>query len=165
MDIKREWATPLAAGAFMLSAVTGVLVFFHADSGLNKVAHEWLRWVLLGAVVLHLVPNFPSFKRHLAGRRGQAVIGLFVVLLGLSFISTGKKTSEPPFVAPVRALATASLATVAQVARVQPDELRGRLEAAGLKPTSDEQSVADLVGPDTRRQVQVLGRVFAPGKP
>jgi hypothetical protein len=40
MTIQREWVTPIAAGAFLISAVTGVLIFFHVDSGLNKVAHE-----------------------------------------------------------------------------------------------------------------------------
>ena len=35
-------------GAFTLSAVTGVLMFFHLDSGLNKAAHEWLSWAMVG---------------------------------------------------------------------------------------------------------------------
>lgn len=160
MSIKREWATPLAAGAFLLSAVTGVLIFFHVDSGLNKVVHEWLSWVLLGAVALHLVANFPAFRRHLGSRRGQVLIGAFVVLLALSFVSVGKKP-EPPFVAPLRALSAAPLSTVAQVARVEPQEFRKRLAQAGLQPTSDEQSIADLVGPDSRKQVQAMAKVFA----
>ena len=50
MAIKREWVTPIAAGGFLISAVTGVLMFFHLDTGLNKVAHEWLSWVFLGGV-------------------------------------------------------------------------------------------------------------------
>jgi hypothetical protein len=163
MGINREWATPLAAGAFLLSAVTGVLVFFHADSGLNKVAHEWLSWVLLGAVVLHLIPNFPSLRRHLSSRRGQLLFGVFAVILAASFIGTGKK-SEPPFVAPMRALSAAPLTTLAQVARLQPEELRSRLADAGLQPTSDAQSVADLAGSDVRKQVRVMAKVFTPAK-
>jgi hypothetical protein len=163
MGINREWATPLAAGAFLLSAVTGVLVFFHADSGLNKVAHEWLSWVLLGAVVLHLIPNFASLRRHLSNRRGQLLIGVFAVILSASFIGTGNK-SEPPFVAPMRALSAAPLATLAQVARLQPEELRSRLVDAGLQPTSDAQSLVDLAGPDVRKQVRVMARVFTPAK-
>ena len=31
MNIRREWMTPITAGTFMLSAVTGVLIFFHSD--------------------------------------------------------------------------------------------------------------------------------------
>jgi hypothetical protein len=51
MAIQRERVTPIAAGAFLLSAITGVLIFFHVDSGLSKLAHEWLSWALLGGVV------------------------------------------------------------------------------------------------------------------
>jgi len=31
MAVQREWATPVAAGAFLLSAVTGVVIFCLAD--------------------------------------------------------------------------------------------------------------------------------------
>jgi hypothetical protein len=68
---QREWVTPIAAGAFLLSAVTGVLIFFHVDSGLNKVVHEWLGWVLLGGVALHVIANFSGFRRHLGARRDR----------------------------------------------------------------------------------------------
>ena len=40
MKLQRDWATPLTIGAFGLLAVTGVLMFFHPDSGLNKAVHE-----------------------------------------------------------------------------------------------------------------------------
>lgn len=164
MTIQREWATPVAAGAFFLSAITGVLIFFHIDSGLNKFVHEWLSWVLLGAVVLHLVPNFGSFKRHLVTRRGQVLIGLFALILLLSFFSPGGQKSEPPFAPPIRALSASPLTTQAQVARLSPEQLRERLTTAGLKPTSDQQSLADLTGPDMRKQVKIMSTLFAVAK-
>ena len=43
----RESATPLTIGSFLLIAITGVLMFFHLDSGLNKLAHEWLGWAMI----------------------------------------------------------------------------------------------------------------------
>lgn len=69
MTVSREWATPLTMGAFGLLAVTGVLMFFHLDTGLNKQAHEWLGWVLLIGVSLHLAAN--QFRRAAGGRPGQ----------------------------------------------------------------------------------------------
>lgn len=160
MSIQREWVTPLAAGAFLLSAVTGVLIFFHIDTGLNKPAHEWLSWVLLMGVGLHVAANFGGLKRHLATSRGKALIGLFVVVLALSFYSPGGFKDEPPFVAPMRALANAPLTTVAQVANISPDELLQRLRNAGLQPGSAQQKLSDLTGPNPRRQTDVLGKVF-----
>ena len=107
MNIQRSWATPIAAGAFLLSAVTGVLIFFHVDSGLNKAAHEWLSWLLLGGVVLHVLANLGGFKRHFATRGGLAVMGAFALVLALSFIAPAAK-GEPPFMASVRAVFNAA---------------------------------------------------------
>ena len=53
----RPWITPLVIGTFVLMAVTGSLMFFHLDSGLNKAAHEWLGWAMVIAVVLHALMN------------------------------------------------------------------------------------------------------------
>lgn len=164
MTVQRKWATPAAAGAFLLSAVTGVLIFFHIDSGLNQVVHEWLSWVLLGAVALHLVANFGGFKRHLVTRRGQALIGVFALILTLSFFSPGVQKSGPPFAPPIRALPVAPLTTLAQVAKLSSEKLPERLTTAGLRPTSDQQSLVDLTGPDIRKQVQIMSTLFALAK-
>lgn len=161
MTFRREWVTPITAGAFLLVAVTGVLMFFHADTGLNKTAHEWLSWVMLVGVALHVTNNFSLLKTHLRKRRGQLLIGLFALLLALSFIPLGGEKSEPPFMAPMRALALAPLGTLAQVAQVSPEEMQDRLAKAGFAPTSDQQSLRDLVGGDQRKQVEVLGEVLA----
>lgn len=159
MTIQREWATPIAAGAFLLSAVTGVLIFFHVDSGLNKAAHEWLSWVLLGGVALHVIANFGGFKRHLDARRGQLLMGVFALVLLLSFFAPGEK-GEPPFAPPIRALSAAPLTTLAQVAGLTPEQLRERLVKAGLQPVSDQQSLSELTGPDLRRQVQTINGIL-----
>ena len=60
----KAWATPLTIGAFGLMATTGLLMFFHLDSGLNKTAHEWLGWAMILGVVAHVMLNWKAFKRH-----------------------------------------------------------------------------------------------------
>ena len=42
MALQRQWTTPLVAGSFLLMGATGILMFFHWDTGLNKTVHEWL---------------------------------------------------------------------------------------------------------------------------
>jgi hypothetical protein len=74
MKLQRDWVTPLMMGAFLLAASTGALMFFHLDSVLNKTAHEWLSWALLGGVGLHAVVNRPAFRRHLTSRSGRALV-------------------------------------------------------------------------------------------
>ncbi|HEX5277072.1 MAG TPA: DUF4405 domain-containing protein [Fluviicoccus sp.] len=163
MTITREWATPLAAGAFLLVAATGVLMFFHLDSGLNKEAHEWLSWALLAGVGLHVTSNLSAFKRHLAGRRGQAFLGVFALLLALSFIPLEEEGEEKPFMAPVRALAGAPIATLAQVANTTPETVMQRLQAAGFKASAATQSVSDLTGKDPGDQMRALNAALKAG--
>lgn len=159
MNIRREWVTPITAGAFLLMAVTGVLIFFHADTGANKAVHEWLGWVLLAGAALHTAANFAGLKRHLATRRGQLVVGAFAAALLVSFASIGDN-DEPPFAPPIRALSQVPLTTLAQVAQITPAHLREHLAKAGVQPTSDQQSLSDLVGTDAHRQMHVLEKVF-----
>ena len=68
----------------------------------------------------------------------------------------------------VKDVSIRTLASLAEVARISPDELRARLVRAGVASAasaSARQSLADLVGPDPRRQTQVLGAVLAAGQP
>ena len=159
MKFQRDWVTPLTIGAFGLLTVTGVLMFFHLDSGLNKVAHEWLSWVLVGGVALHAAVNWAGLKRHLGGWRGRAVLGVFGLLIAASFLPLGG-ADEPPFVAPMRALADAPISVLAQVARTTPQDMRQRLQRAGLAVSDDSDTVHRLVGEDKRRQMRVLSGVM-----
>ena len=160
MKLDRGWVTPLTAGAFLLSAVTGILIFFHLDRGLNKLAHEWLSWALLAGVLLHLAVNFGGFKRHFTSRPGLALMGIFALILALSFIAPGQQKREPPFMASVQALSETPLSTLAQVAKRSPAQIRASLNAQGLPAASDEQTIADLVGPDMRQRSRVLEKLL-----
>ncbi|MDP3628797.1 MAG: DUF4405 domain-containing protein [Hydrogenophaga sp.] len=156
----RPWITPLVIGAFGLSAVTGVLMFFHLDSGLNKTAHEWLSWAMVIGVLLHLLLNMGAFKRYFTQTTARVVVGVFALVLALSFIPAGGAKSEPGFAPPVRALAHAPISVLAQVAGTSTDEVKAKLQAAGFTATSDQQSVADLVGKDLRQQIGALSQVL-----
>jgi len=167
MELKREWVTPIAIGAFLISAVTGVAIFFHIDTGLAKFAHEWLSWLLLIAVLLHIGANFFGFKRYFSGGRGLTIITASLLIVAASFaISGGERgAGGPPQMAPARALARAPLSVLAQVAKISPEELRSRLAKANLPaPTSDEQSLSDLTGPDRHKQIHVMADILSEKK-
>ena len=160
MKLQRDWITPITMGAFGLLAVTGVLMFFHLDSGLNETAHQWLSWVLLGGVALHAAVNWAGVRRHLAGWKGRAALGAFATVLALSFVPMGGQ-GEPPFLPPMRALADAPLPLLAQVANATPQQMRERLQGQGLATARDTDTVRSLVGEDTRAQIRVLSQVMA----
>lgn len=156
----RPWITPLVIGAFGLSAVTGVLMFFHLDSGLNKTAHEWLSWAMVIGVLLHLLLNLNAFKRYFTQTTARVVMGVFALVLALSFIPAGGAKSEPGFAPPVRALAQAPISVLAQVAGTSTEALKARFQAAGYTVADDRQSVADLVGGDLRQQIGLMSQVL-----
>lgn len=153
----RSWITPVVIGSFALLSVTGGLMFFHLDSGLNKLAHEWFSWLFVVGAGLHLALHNASFKKYLATRTSQWVMAGFVALLALSFVSLGGAGgSKPPFVAPMQALASVPLTVVAEVAQTSVSELRVRLERQGISVRGDEQTVRDLVGADFGAQMRAL---------
>ncbi|WP_430462824.1 DUF4405 domain-containing protein [Thalassolituus sp. LLYu03] len=160
MTIKREWATPLTAGAFLLTAATGVLMFFHLDTGLNKEAHEWLSLVFLAGALMHVTVNFKAFKRYFSDNRGRGLIGLFAVLLALSFIPLEEEGGKPPFVLPVQKLAAAPVTTLAQVAGVPADEMMTRLQRAGITLNSADQTLQSVTGDNLKQQMTILNSVL-----
>lgn len=159
MKLNRNWITPLVAGAFTVIAVTGVLMFFHLDTGTNKFVHEWLSWLLVVFVVIHGITNFSSIKKYALDRRGQFSIGFFIAVLAISFVQIGEK-SAPSFVAPVHALAQASLTTFAQVAKISHEQLIQFLQEEGLNPQPNTQRISDLVGQDTKKQMDVISNIL-----
>ncbi|MBL8336372.1 MAG: DUF4405 domain-containing protein [Rhodoferax sp.] len=163
LSSQRPWITPLVIGSFLLSAVTGLLMFFHLDSGLNKLAHEWLSWAMLVGVGLHLGLNQLPFKRYFQQPLARGVMAGFAALLLLSFLPVGGTAGgQPPFAAPVQALARAPLPALAQIASLSPEALRARLGAAGLVVTNDAQTLQDIVGPELRAQINALNRILPP---
>ena len=156
----RPWITPLVIGSFVLIAVTGVLMFFHPDRGLNKLAHEWLSWLMLAGVGLHVLLNLPAFKRYLSQKTSLVVMGVFALALGLSFVSLPGAKKEAPYAAPIHALAQTPLPVLAQVLGKSTEALKADLTQAGWTVNSDDQTLQALVGPDLRTQVRTLNRLL-----
>jgi hypothetical protein len=162
MKLQRDWITPLTMGAFGLLAATGVLMFFHLDTGLNKTAHEWLSWVLVAGVAGHAAVNWPGLKRHLAGWRGRTAAGIAALLLAASFLPLGSQGDGPPYAGAMRALADAPVPVLAEVARTTPEVMRTRLAAAGHAPASDADTARTLAGSDFGDQMRLLSAALKP---
>ncbi|MEK8052851.1 DUF4405 domain-containing protein [Ideonella sp. DXS22W] len=166
MKISRDWATPLTIGAFALMGVTGILMFFHLDIGLNKLAHEWLGWAMVAGVALHCVVNWPAFKRHLtANRMGQAVIGVSLVVLAATFViqPPAKEGGGSPPVRAMQAVLGGTLAQVAPLTGRSVDALQADLKAAGFAISDASQPLKTLTGNDRERTGRLIGVLFRAG--
>ena len=162
MKISREWATPLTIGVFGLMAVTGGLMFFHLDTRLNKLAHEWLGWAMIAFAIFHVLANWTAFKRYFAcSNLARGLVGAFVVVLGLSFVNpTGaQKQGSPPTLA-LRAVMNAPLATVAPVSGKPVEQLLADLAKAGIVLPHAQATLDSVVNGDRGREGKAMRAIF-----
>lgn len=157
----RQWATPLVIGAFVLMSVTGVLMFFHLDRGINAGAHEYVSWLFMIGVVGHVVANIRSFKNHLQSGWGRGSVTLFAVLLAGSFLTWGMRTGGQLLASIQDGLVRTPLSTLAGIAHTTPQALEARLQAHGM-PIAMHQSIRDVAGDSPRQQLHALELVFLP---
>ena len=126
----RKWATPLTIGSFAIMGVTGVLMFFHLESGLNKPLHEWAGWIMVIAVIAHVVLNYRAFMIYLKRPVALGITLSAVALLCLSFIPSNTAGGSPvPLV--MGALAKAPIEQVIAVAGLENAAGLARLNEAG----------------------------------
>jgi hypothetical protein len=161
MQISRNWATPLTIGAFILMAVTGILMFFHLDTGLNKEAHEWLGWAMVAGVAAHVAANWSAFARHFSRPSGIAFVGLFVLMLTASFfIQSDEEGGGNPGRRAQEAVVKAPLSQIAPLAGQSPQALVEALRTAGFKVESAEQTLESITGPEHDAHFKAFAAIF-----
>ncbi len=156
----RAWATPVTIGAFLLMAVTGVLMFFGVRTGLVSEVHEWFSWLFLAGAVAHLAVNYRPLTLHLKSRWGRVSLAAAVALLAVAVLPTGIQTGHGLHKAVEQSVIDAPLSTLAGLAHLAPRDLEARLKAAGIS-ASMQQSARDLAvqsGVDEREVIAIAFR-------
>lgn len=163
MKIPRDLATPLTIGAFAIMAGTGILMFFHADTGLNKTVHEWAGWALVAGVALHVAVNWGAFRRYFTSSRlGQGVMGLGVLVLAASFVPFGGQGGGfPPPVIAMKAITSAPIATIAPLTGHTIDEVLADLANAGIALPGPDATIASLAAGDRGVEGRAIRALFA----
>jgi len=156
----RVWATPLAIGAFALSATTGVMIFFHLDFGLVKVAHEWFSWFLVLGGLFHVIGSWQSFVRYFSNPTGKVIITIFVLFLIASFLPLGKSDRGEPSARMSKILLHAPFASVANVAEHRPEELMNKLGSSGIHIERKEETIQEIAVRNNKRGVDILNMIF-----
>lgn len=158
MKTLRQWATPLTIGSFVVMAVTGILMFFHLDTGLNKAAHEWLGWAMVAAVAAHLVVNSRAFTMYLRKPLGRAVVGAFAAVLVLSFLPLGGESMDGRRLM-LQAADNARIETLAEMSGAPLESVLNSLSEGGFAVQPD-QTLADAAGGDRDSQNRILRVIF-----
>ncbi len=164
MKLSREWATPLTMGSFSLMSVTGILMFFHWDTGLNKVAHEWLGWLMVVGAIAHAAVNWNGFCRYfMTGTMGRAILVFSLLVTAGSFVSVSGKGQDglPPHVMAVKAVTNAPLTTVAELSGKPVDQLMNQLKNAGIPVVSQSASVGSVISGDRSLEGKAIRVIFS----
>ncbi|AOS83097.1 hypothetical protein BIU88_02415 [Chlorobaculum limnaeum] len=156
----KSWATPLVIATFIISAVTGILIFFHKEGGLIKPVHEWLSWALVTGGVLHTIANWKSFANYFSRKAALAIIstGLIITIAAITVPSQGKGGN--PFMRVNRTLSTASVETLAPIVKLTPEQAVAKLEQKGLKVGNANQSIKEIATSNDSEAQKVILALF-----
>lgn len=157
MKSLRKWATPLTVGSFLIMSVTGILMFFHIDSGLNGFVHEWAGWAMVAGVMAHLVLNWRAFTVYFKRPAAKALMGAGALVLALSFIpATG---GGSPVQSVMEALAHTDVQTVIALSGQDLDTGLQLLADAGIETQADT-PMQTVTGGERRVEMQVIKTLF-----
>ncbi len=156
-------ATPLITGLFLVSAISGIALFFHWQPGAFHGMHEWLSMVLLVPFVLHVWKNWKPLCGYARGRAlplALAVSVLAAVPFALAGF-TGGSGGNPGFRA-ISVMTQARVADLAPVLGTTPDALLSALNDRGYPARSPDDTldrVAEAAGrPASEALIAVLPR-------
>ncbi len=156
----RSWATPLTVGAFLLISVTGILMFFHLETGLSKAAHEWLGWFLVAGVAAHLWLNWRAFTTYFKRPAAVAIMGAGALVLAASLLVPGSEGGALPVRQVLGSLTKAPISTLALLAGKDEATLLASLAAEYPGATAD-QTLTDLAAGNPEAAVGLLAKVYA----
>lgn len=158
MTSLRKWATPLTVASFLIMGVTGTLMFFHLETTLGKVVHEWASWAMLVGVGAHLVLNWRPFASYLKRPLAAGIMAVGAGLVALTFLPIGPEGGNPTM-AVMRAMGQADVETVIALSGQELDAGLAALKAAGFEATGD-QPLQVLTGGDRGAQFEVINALF-----
>lgn len=151
-----RYATPFTTGLFVVSLVSGVLIFFHIGSGAFKGMHEWLSMALILPFVLHLWRNWRPFVAYFKHLPMAVALVVSLIAGGLFFIPTdGGNAGGPPQIAFLRALLRNTVSDIAPLVGETPESLTARLNAAGFAATP-EAVLSDMQAKAGKSEVQLI---------
>jgi small-conductance mechanosensitive channel len=146
----RRFATPLIIGAGVISALTGVLMFFTTEQPF-LFAHEIVGLGFAVAIVLHIYTNWRPFKKYFSQR--SVIIIALAWLIGVGLVARTAIFSEgEPEELIMEKIEQTSLMRIAPIVDMDVETLIKRLGDDGFTVSDPEMSIEALAekhGADT----------------
>ena len=161
MKTLRSWATPLIIGSFLIMGVSGILMFFHVETMLMKVVHEWAGWIMVSGAFAHLVLNWRAFTTYFRRPLATGIMGVSAALLALTFLPVGPdQTSRDITRIAMGVLSGGQIETLAELAGSDTDTVLAELGAAGIDASADD-TPQGLAGGNRMAQMQIITTIFS----
>ncbi len=139
-----RYGTPLTAGLFAVSTVSGVALFFHWAPATFHAMHEWLSVLLLAPFVLHLWKNWKPLLAY-AKRRTLFIPLMLALFAAVPFaLTAGKGRAANPAFRTLALMTQARVADLAPVFQATPEALLQRLRQRGYQVASTDESPAAI---------------------
>lgn len=141
--VSKALATPLVTATSVVIVATGVLMFFHVDMGLNRLAHEWISMLFAIAISLHLWKNWNPLARLFTTKAGKSLMVLGLVVLALSFVEIDQKT-EPAFIRVTHTLLDAPLDRSLPALGISSESFMRSMQDNDITVSSNDRSLREI---------------------
>lgn len=156
----RSWATPLIIGSYLITGISGVMLFFHLGESLIKEAHEWIGMLFAIGATLHITSHWTPFKRYFTRPLAVSVIAVSLVAGTTFIVGAAGEEGGSPVRAVMHTIEQAPLATVAQLQQRDERELVTLLEGAGYEVTDVGESVQTIAAVNNRSAREIIPLLF-----
>lgn len=167
----KSLATPLAVGAFTISAVTGLLIFFDIEIGMVEPVHKWLSWLLVTGVLLHVFSNWKQMTGYFSKKPALMIIGAALIVTVASLLPVfgeGEEEEErekgKSAGTAARLLESSSLETVALVVKTTPQQLVEQLGKNGVVVKDPSLTIQEIAKQNGKSEQAVLGSALGETK-
>ncbi len=162
-----KWGSTLIFASFVITSVTGVLLYFHIRIGPTEALHIWIGFLMIAGAFFHIARNWRQFLgyfRRPAFYAGLALTGLisawfsYPALMSTETAQGGRPDMRAAF-AISQAVSRAALSDFAPLAHTDANGLMAKLSAMGIAvsdPAATLQSVADTAGKSAQELAAAL---------
>lgn len=130
--ILNRYATPALTGIFLITLISGFMLFFHVAPPAFHGMHEWLGLLLVLPFGLHLWKNWRPMRSYLRHAPMAVAAAASVALAALFLLPDLGTQAANPAMALMGQIAQASPAELAPLLDSTPEALLAALDGAGI---------------------------------
>ncbi len=160
-------ATTMTMALFAVSAVTGVMMFFHLLTPYVKDMHEWLSFVLLAPIAFHVYRNRLPIYGYIK-RRALVVPTAIATIAVVAFLvpAMNAPAGGDPSRRLLMAMGEARVGDLAPLVKRTPQELETALARAGFAEARADRTLGEIAraaGKSPRDAIRIVAETLPAG--